>query len=113
MQPCVVTQTMAALAWTCVAQAGGSSLDARVFRALHAPYERFKFIYPGGSRKRSKAADSSFSRAASEAPSDTGSMDWAGSLQAGEEEELLPNGKEPTPAPPSLDEHIPSVEVGF
>ena len=69
--------------------------------------------YSGGSRKRSRTADSSFSRAASEAPSETGSMDWAGSSQTGEEEEILPNGNEPTPALPSLDEHIPSVEVGY
>ena len=67
---------------------------------------------PGGSRKRSRTADPSFSRAASEAPSESGSMDWAGSSQAGEEEDVLPNGNEPTPAPPSFDEHIPSVEVG-
>ena len=39
-------------------------------------------------------------------------MDWAGGLPAGEEEEMLPNGNEPAPVPPSLDEHIPSVEVG-
>ena len=68
--------------------------------------------YPGGSRKRSRTADSSLPRAASEAPSETGSMDWAGSVPAGEEEEILPNGNEPTPVPPSLDEHVPSVEVG-
>lgn len=87
--------------------------ERRAFSALCTPYEVLDFSYPGGSRKRSRAADSSFSRAASEAPSDTGSMEWAGSLQTGEEEEILPNGKEPTPAPlPSLDEHIPSVEVG-
>ena len=39
-------------------------------------------------------------------------MDWAASSQAGEEEDILPNGTEPTPAPPSFDEPIPSVEVG-
>ncbi|CAL5227755.1 g10774 [Coccomyxa viridis] len=64
----------------------------------------------GGSRKRSRTADPSFSRAASEAPSESGSMDWAASSQAGEEEDILPNGTEPTPAPPSFDEPIPSVE---
>ena len=39
-------------------------------------------------------------------------MDWAASSQPGEEEDALANGNEPTPAPPSFDEPIPSVEVG-
>lgn len=53
--------------------------------------------------------DSTSSRAASEAPSESGSMDWAGSLQIGEEEVALANGNDTAPA--SLDEHVPSVEV--
>ena len=36
-------------------------------------------------------------------------MDWAGSLQIGEEEVALANGNDTAPA--SLDEHVPSVEV--
>ena len=49
-------------------------------------------------------------RAASEAPSESGSMDWAVSSQAGEEEVALANGNADT-STPSLDEKMPSVEV--
>ena len=49
-------------------------------------------------------------RAASEAPSESGSMDWAGGSQAGEDEVALANGNADM-STPSLEEKMPSLEV--
>ncbi|CAK0750991.1 hypothetical protein CVIRNUC_002033 [Coccomyxa viridis] len=75
-----------------------------VARARHRPRRG-----GGGARKRSRGMETPATRAASEAPSESGSMDWAVSSQAGEEEVALANGNADT-STPSLDEKMPSVE---
>ena len=54
--------------------------------------------------------EASAAPAASEAPSESGSLDGAVSFQAGEEEVALANGNADR-AQPGLDEKVPSLEV--